>query len=674
MSENTTGRVLESSMKSGARAGKNAVGHGIALFNTARFFVNHPLIAAGTAIAIAVVIFSAVLVGGTSSAQLASTYYLTPENEDRYLEPKEEELHDSLWSEEHAMEDTRKLMEVIAASKEEDRESTIGKIRKAVEKLGLDSEEVEKSMSSLMDEGTMYMEEAFLEPVKADLSIEPEKGVLQNFEISPLSERSRSYFSFEHYLINWNRGTTQYRIFNSGNVYTDPYGFAKYRNEDGTEDYIIALGSYFGKTGNRYRITFDNGTALTFLKGDAKADCDTDPSGMYDKRNYSVIEFLVDQNRLDRAARYSGNCGKCSSGLFNGKIVKIELIEGEVSTSTGFSGASSDFRILAAYSVSLSNSELVRNRSLTSTIASLISPNFEYVGDTYTDSFGNSIPIVWFGDNAGQINYEKELKERLKKFTKKNSFFRYSFESDASGNVKMYPYTVTVEKEVINEETGEPEIVPEEITKHYVVPILGEKDINEILYDMFEIKPDEIYLNSGGSATNREAINTMAQETQALLCGDVSDSSVIISEMSGVFAWPAPGVYYITSAYGYRNLSYAKASKNHKGIDIGAPMNTPIVAVEEGTVTLARWYAGYGNCVMIEHPNGFKSVYGHLNSIQVTAGQTVAKGQQIGLSGTTGNSNGPHLHIEIHCNGTEVNPLNYIVNPETAGKLTFKTH
>jgi murein DD-endopeptidase MepM/ murein hydrolase activator NlpD len=98
----------------------------------------------------------------------------------------------------------------------------------------------------------------------------------------------------------------------------------------------------------------------------------------------------------------------------------------------------------------------------------------------------------------------------------------------------------------------------------------------------------------------------------------------------------------------------------HSGIDWACSQGTSVMATADGVVTRAGWYSGYGYCVDIQHANGVTSRYGHLSSIKVSVGQTVSQYEVVALSGNTGNSTGPHVHFEIHINGTAVNPLNYV--------------
>ncbi|MDQ7860051.1 M23 family metallopeptidase [Peribacillus frigoritolerans] len=111
---------------------------------------------------------------------------------------------------------------------------------------------------------------------------------------------------------------------------------------------------------------------------------------------------------------------------------------------------------------------------------------------------------------------------------------------------------------------------------------------------------------------------------------------------------------YISSKQGQR------WGKLHKGIDIARPATRTITAADHGIIETAGNSGGYGNKITIDHNNGYKTVYAHLDSIDVKAGQKIEKGMKIGMMGSTGHSTGVHLHFEIYKNGSLVNPLNYI--------------
>ena len=128
----------------------------------------------------------------------------------------------------------------------------------------------------------------------------------------------------------------------------------------------------------------------------------------------------------------------------------------------------------------------------------------------------------------------------------------------------------------------------------------------------------------------------------------------------GAYLWPCPSSRTVTSEYGYRIHPISGVKKLHTGMDIGAKSGSDIIAAAGGTVIMAQYYGGYGNCVIIDHGGGVSTLYAHMSSIGVKNGQTVAAGQSIGKVGSTGNSTGPHLHFEVRINGNTQNPRNYV--------------
>ncbi|PKQ30375.1 MAG: hypothetical protein CVT60_00480 [Actinobacteria bacterium HGW-Actinobacteria-10] len=138
---------------------------------------------------------------------------------------------------------------------------------------------------------------------------------------------------------------------------------------------------------------------------------------------------------------------------------------------------------------------------------------------------------------------------------------------------------------------------------------------------------------------------------------------------NGVMAWPVPGFYRISSAYGYRIHPIFGTRKLHTGIDIARNLDppqsingAPIVASGSGEVVFAGYRGGYGNTVMIDHGNGVVTLYAHQQGggIKVSNGQSVTKGERIGTVGSTGYSTGAHLHFEVRVNGSPVNPMGYL--------------
>ncbi len=130
------------------------------------------------------------------------------------------------------------------------------------------------------------------------------------------------------------------------------------------------------------------------------------------------------------------------------------------------------------------------------------------------------------------------------------------------------------------------------------------------------------------------------------------------NKMIGTFADPCPGSH-VTSTFGHRDFD----NKFHKGLDLGTgSQNIPTYAAEAGTVTFAGRAGAAGNLIVIEHEDGLVTKYMHHSRMYVKIGQKVEKGQQIGLSGTTGYSTGNHLHFQVEKNGVAMNPAIYLMD------------
>lgn len=124
----------------------------------------------------------------------------------------------------------------------------------------------------------------------------------------------------------------------------------------------------------------------------------------------------------------------------------------------------------------------------------------------------------------------------------------------------------------------------------------------------------------------------------------------------GAYACPCKGTF--TSGFGSRG------GRNHNGIDIAAPVGTPIYASLDGRVIFSGWNnGGFGNLVKLQHQDGSETWYAHNSRLLVSTGQTVPQGHPIAEMGSTGRSSGPHLHFEIHISGRAVNPMSYLRTP-----------
>lgn len=117
--------------------------------------------------------------------------------------------------------------------------------------------------------------------------------------------------------------------------------------------------------------------------------------------------------------------------------------------------------------------------------------------------------------------------------------------------------------------------------------------------------------------------------------------------------WAVP----VTSPFGWRVHPITGQYKFHSGVDLGYAYGDDVLAMMSGKVVYCYWWGGYGNCVILAHPNGDHTLYGHMARIDVGYGQDVVRGQSLGKVGSTGMSTGPHLHLEWWHNGSYMDPM-----------------
>lgn len=151
------------------------------------------------------------------------------------------------------------------------------------------------------------------------------------------------------------------------------------------------------------------------------------------------------------------------------------------------------------------------------------------------------------------------------------------------------------------------------------------------------------------------------------VAGEVEDPNAKQPDDGKKFAAPMSGV--ITSLFGPRSLGGGR-TRMHKGIDIAAPIGTPIIASKDGTVIKAGPGTGYGLVVYVSHPGGWTTRYGHVSRFAAKAGQKVKQGEVIAYCGNTGHSTGPHLHFEILSGGSQQNPANYLPGIRKGARAT----
>lgn len=148
-------------------------------------------------------------------------------------------------------------------------------------------------------------------------------------------------------------------------------------------------------------------------------------------------------------------------------------------------------------------------------------------------------------------------------------------------------------------------------------------------------------------------------------------ATVIVDRFAGVAAgcdslfegpWQLPlqRAYALTSSFGHRTSPTDGTADFHTGQDFAAQEGTPVASASTGEVVFVGWNGGYGNLVRIRHSGGVESWYAHLSEIDVEVGDRLQPGQRIGAIGSTGNSTGPHLHLEIRVNDEPVDPAPWL--------------
>lgn len=221
--------------------------------------------------------------------------------------------------------------------------------------------------------------------------------------------------------------------------------------------------------------------------------------------------------------------------------------------------------------------------------------------------------------------------------------------------VKVQPYLTVLSKgtKVVNE------VIPFDVVTKLdsklgygksVVQQAGKDGEKVVTYD---------YVEKNGSTVEKEVVkeDIVSQPVKQIVAKGPNPAPVYVGTSRGSGSvsglnWPISGP--ITSYYGYRWGGF------HSGIDIDGVTGQPYAAAASGKVVSAGWNGNYGYCIIIDHGNGVATRYAHSSKLKVSAGQSVDKGQTIGLVGSTGRSTGSHLHFEVIINGSTVNPLTYL--------------
>ena len=161
------------------------------------------------------------------------------------------------------------------------------------------------------------------------------------------------------------------------------------------------------------------------------------------------------------------------------------------------------------------------------------------------------------------------------------------------------------------------------------------------------VEPPKTIVVAKNTSSTRYASSGSVNTATTTAGGKVDLGISLIHPVSGI----------ISSRFGVRSSIRSSA---HTGLDIATSSGTPIAAAAAGTVTFSGWKGSYGNLLVITHDNGVQTYYGHCSALYASVGQTVSQGETVAAVGSTGNSTGAHLHLEVRVNGVAYNPQNYL--------------
>lgn len=191
------------------------------------------------------------------------------------------------------------------------------------------------------------------------------------------------------------------------------------------------------------------------------------------------------------------------------------------------------------------------------------------------------------------------------------------------------------------------------IVEKYETELKNLDSPDEIVTALYKEKPRVVvakqrnYTSSATAGAVRTQASGSVNTAQTVSGGSASLGIQLIRPVNGI----------LSSRFGERSRI---RSSVHTGLDIATASGTPVAAAASGTVTFSGWKGSYGNLLVITHENGVQTYYGHCSALYVSAGAQVSQGQTVAAVGSTGNSTGPHLHLEVRVNGVAYNPQNYL--------------
>lgn len=272
------------------------------------------------------------------------------------------------------------------------------------------------------------------------------------------------------------------------------------------------------------------------------------------------------------------------------------------------------------------------------------------------------------GETVGACRSAEEVQSALDSLLdayKSDESDRARFVENVNVTMSPAPADAEISAKELTQELTEQNLLDVEVysTLEYTEPIpYATRTVENDELDQYTAKT--VQFGQDGEAAVQAAVVTLnGVETQRTVVSravltQATDAVVAVGTRSngiGTGSLIAPVTNYrFTSAFKFRNGRW------HKGVDLAVSEGTPVYAADNGKVIVSEWSDSYGNYIIIDHQNGVKTLYAHNSALLANVGDTVTKGRQIALSGNTGNSTGPHVHFEVHYNGTAVNPELYV--------------
>lgn len=227
-------------------------------------------------------------------------------------------------------------------------------------------------------------------------------------------------------------------------------------------------------------------------------------------------------------------------------------------------------------------------------------------------------------------------------------YYRYYAILD-NNEEKYYVSSFEEAEKVVNDlkEKGSTNIESISISEKYETDLKTLTSTEEVVSKLYVEPVKTVTVAKNANASSKAKASGTVNTSTKISGGKATLGISLIRPVSGT----------ITSRFGVRSNI---RSSSHTGLDIAAPTGTPVKAASSGTVTFSGWKGSYGYMIVISHGNGVQTYYGHCSKLYAKNGQKVSQGDVVASVGSTGNSTGPHLHLEIRVNGTAYNPQNYI--------------